>query len=63
MKTHRFHLYRDKKKQYRWRLVRIRGGKIIADSAEGYVRAMDARRQITALLKLDFYACDFVETR
>jgi uncharacterized protein YegP (UPF0339 family) len=63
MKTHRFEMYRDRKKEWRWRLTRIRGGKIIADSSEGYVRAMDARRQITALLKLDFYACDFVETR
>lgn len=63
MKTHRFELYRNRRKEWMWRLVRIRGGKVIADSAEGYVRAMDARRQIAALLKLDFYACDFTETR
>jgi uncharacterized protein YegP (UPF0339 family) len=63
MKTHRFEMYRDRKKEWRWRLTRIRGGKIIADSAEGYVRAMDARRQITKILNLTFDACDFVETR
>lgn len=62
-KTHRFSMYRDRRKEWRWRLTRIRGGQVVAESGEGYVRAMDARKQITKILKLDFYACDFTETR
>ncbi len=34
-KTQRFVIYRDRKREYRWRLV-AKNGKIIADSAEGY---------------------------
>ena len=35
MKVPTFELYRDRKKEVRWRL-RARNGKVIADSAEGY---------------------------
>jgi uncharacterized protein YegP (UPF0339 family) len=31
----KFHVYRDNKNEYRWRLVAA-NGKIIADSGEGY---------------------------
>ncbi len=33
----KFHLYRDEKKEWRWRLV-ARNGRIIADSGEGSKR-------------------------
>lgn len=33
----KFHIYRDKKHEWRWRL-KSRNGKIIADSGEGYKR-------------------------
>jgi hypothetical protein len=39
-----------------------RRGRVSLDPT-GYVRAMDARRQITKILNLTFDACDFVETR
>lgn len=33
----KFHIYRDKKREWRWRL-KARNGRIIADSGEGYKR-------------------------
>lgn len=62
-KTHRFEVFRDKRKHFRWRLTRIRGGKIIAESGEGYQRRGDLHRQINAMLDLKFESCDFTETR
>ena len=35
-----FHIYRDAKGEYRWRL-RAANGKVIADSGEGYVDKAD----------------------
>jgi hypothetical protein len=40
-----FVLYRDLKRQWRWRLV-ARNGRILADSAEGYNRRQDCLRII-----------------
>jgi len=34
----RVSFYRDRKKNWRWRASRIRNGKVMADSAEGYRR-------------------------
>jgi len=34
----RVSFYRDRKKDWRWRASRIRNGKVMADSAEGYRR-------------------------
>lgn len=35
--THTLEIYKDRKKEWRWRL-RARNGKIVADSGEGYKR-------------------------
>ena len=35
MRTPLFEIYRDRKKEFRWRL-RAANGRVIADSAEGY---------------------------
>lgn len=37
----KFILYRDRKREWRWRL-KARNGRVIADSAEGYKRKRDA---------------------
>jgi uncharacterized protein YegP (UPF0339 family) len=34
-----FHIYRDSKREYRWRL-KAKNGKILADSGEGYKSRM-----------------------
>lgn len=39
-----FQIYRDKKKDFRWRL--LSKGRIIADSAEGYKRVGKCRRMV-----------------
>jgi len=41
----KFHIYRDKAGEYRWRLV-ARNGRIRADSGEGYTRKYDCQRAI-----------------
>ena len=46
-----FELYRDRAGEYRWRL-RAPNGKIIADSAEGYVNKADAERGIALVRRL-----------
>ena len=43
-------IYRDKKNEWRWR-VTSRNGRIIADSAEGYLRRGGAKRGLAALKK------------
>lgn len=43
-----FHLYRDKKGEYRWRL-RSRNSKIIADSGEGYEHRQSCEHGISLL--------------
>ncbi len=37
----KFHIYRDRKKEWRWRL-KAGNGKIVADSGEGYKRKSSA---------------------
>lgn len=46
----KFEVYRDKKGEYRWRLL-ASNRQIVADSGEGYTRREDAHRSIGALLK------------
>lgn len=41
----KFIIYKDKKKEFRWRLLH-RNGKIIADSGEGYKRKSAVRKGI-----------------
>lgn len=48
-KPFRLSVYRDRTGQYRWRLTRVNGGKIIADSGEGYTRERDAWRAVKRL--------------
>lgn len=43
MKPFRLTIYRDKKREWRWRLKHANGC-IVADSGEGYTRKSDARR-------------------
>lgn len=44
----KFHIYRDRKGEYRWRL-RARNGRIIATSGEGYKRKRDCMRMVECL--------------
>ena len=50
----KFHIYEDKKGEYRWRLV-ARNGRVMADSAEGYnsqlacEQALNKFRELAAL--------------
>jgi uncharacterized protein YegP (UPF0339 family) len=41
-------IYRDRKGEYRWRMKR--GGRIVADSGEGYVRLSGAVRAVSRLV-------------
>ena len=45
-----FHVYRDNQNQYRWRF-RADNGKIVADSAEGYVQKSDCLHGIDIVKK------------
>lgn len=38
----RAEVYRDKRGDWRWRIIEHRSGKIVADSAEGYSAKSDA---------------------
>lgn len=38
----RAEVYRDKHGDWRWRIIEHHSGKIVADSAEGYARKIDA---------------------
>lgn len=42
----KFHIYRDRKGEYRWRL-KAKNGRVIATSGEGYRRKRDCERRIT----------------
>ncbi|MBL8126935.1 MAG: DUF1508 domain-containing protein [Thermomicrobiales bacterium] len=48
----KFHLYRDKRGEYRWRL-RSRNSKIIADSGEGYTQKESCEHGIALLRAWD----------
>lgn len=52
----RFEIYRDKKKEYRWRMISS-NGRIVGDSAEGY------KRKATMLRMFRAFANDSVEFR
>lgn len=45
----RFQLYRDRKKEWRWRLV-ARNGKIVAVSGEGYKRKASALKTLNSFI-------------
>ncbi|RYG37857.1 DUF1508 domain-containing protein [bacterium] len=45
----KFHMYKDRNGQYRWRLV-AGNGKTIADSGEGYVNRVDCVAAITHVM-------------
>jgi uncharacterized protein YegP (UPF0339 family) len=47
----KFDLYRDKKRQYRWKL-RADNNQVIADSAEGYVKKSDCEHGVELVQKL-----------
>lgn len=44
----KFHLYRDRKKEWRWKL--IKNGRVIADSGEGYKRKGACKRMIEKII-------------
>jgi uncharacterized protein YegP (UPF0339 family) len=46
----KFIIYKDRKKQFRWRLV-AKNGNIIADSGEGYTRKRSVHKAIVLLRK------------
>jgi uncharacterized protein YegP (UPF0339 family) len=50
--THRFIVYRDSKGEWRWRLRRYKGGKIIADSGEGYATERNAYAAVARMKKI-----------
>jgi uncharacterized protein YegP (UPF0339 family) len=41
----KFHLYRDKNREWRWRL-KASNGRVLADSGEGYKRKGGARKAV-----------------
>ena len=45
----KFHIYQDKRGEWRWRL-KARNGRIVADSGEGYVRQGNAVRAVQTVL-------------
>lgn len=47
----KFEIFQDEKNQWRWHL-KAANGKIIADSAEGYVRKSDCEHGISLIKKL-----------
>jgi len=51
MKRAQFHIYRDRRGLWRWRL-KAANGRIIADSGEGYSRREHARRAMGRLIQL-----------
>lgn len=63
MKT-KIEVYQDRNKQWRWRM--IRGGRIVADSAEAYVRKASLSRSLAKLIgsfitvKFEFVVQDVV---
>jgi uncharacterized protein YegP (UPF0339 family) len=55
MKTATFQVYRDRKGEYRWRLL-ARNGRIVADSGEGYETKRGVVRAIAGTLRAAFNA-------
>ncbi len=45
----KFHVYRDSKHEFRWRLV-AKNGRIIADSGEGYKRKSQCTHAISRIM-------------
>ncbi len=50
MRTANITLYRDKRREWRWK-IQASNGKILADSAEGYKRVRDCRRGLVRVLE------------
>jgi uncharacterized protein len=50
----RFELYRDRARQWRWRLVAA-NGRIMADSAEAYTRKRDCVRALQTIQALELW--------
>jgi len=48
-----FEVYKDKKKQFRWRL-KSQNGRIIADSAESYTRKSNCIKAMESVIKVNF---------
>lgn len=46
MSNYKIQIYKDKKKEYRWRL-KAPNGKIVADGAEGYKRRSSLKKHIS----------------
>jgi len=60
--THTLTLYKARKGEWRWRLKRKRGGKIVADSGEGYKTRAGADRAVGRLpLSWENVTCKFEE--
>jgi len=51
MKVPQFDIYEDEAGKYRWRLF-AKNNKIIADSAESYTRAYDAKKAAMLVINL-----------
>lgn len=51
MRVARVKLFKDRKGEYRWRLV-AKNGRIVADSGEGYSRRRDAERAADRFVEL-----------
>lgn len=49
MKIYKFEIYKDKNKEWRFRLI-APNGRIIADSGEGYKRKFYCRRNVTKII-------------
>lgn len=45
-------IYRDEKGEFRWR-VRAANGRIVADSAEGYIHRADCALMLAAVTRVD----------
>lgn len=59
MKKYTFEIYRDKKKEFRWRL-KASNGKIIADSAESYNRKGMMLKTLKKLIQAMIYSIEKV---
>jgi uncharacterized protein YegP (UPF0339 family) len=63
MNKYKFEIYRDKKKEFRWRL-KARNGRIIGDSAESYKKRASAEKIISKFLQavcMDSYGAIWTE--
>ena len=49
--TGKFQIYKDKKGEWRWRLV-ARNGRIVADSAEGYKTKWGAWKAVKTVIEI-----------